>query len=244
MWQTIIEDEIWLKKEFLPESLCSNLCRRAERAKSFRMAPGEGIRKVFSSMNINATIYDYTIHYVGIREDLEVQTVYQNQLNEFFNKMGFKKSVNFHPDQSLQFFLKSFSEQSFYEVHAEPVSRYGEFAFVHFLQDCEGGELVFPGSQALEQRWKTHPGEKKIFEDMERSFLSNKEPIRVIGPTEIQPRRNICVIFRTGSVHWVNPPALKLPLQRLVVTGWPFVTPELISDLNQGCGLKQAFQNR
>lgn len=243
MWQSIVKDEIWVKQDFLPPGICEDLCRRAGEANTFRMAPGEGIRKVFDSFNINPTLYDYTIHYAGVRKDEGLQGLYKKELETFFQSIGFRQPVDFESGKLLQFFLKSFSENSFYEAHVEPVSRYGDFAFVHFLEDCEGGELVFPDEENLKTWLSEHPRQAEVFHDMKSKFVRLGEPCRVIGPAEILPRRNDCVIFRTGSVHWVNRPRHLNSVQRLVVTGWPFVTPELISDLNKGCELDKHFRD-
>ena len=243
MWKSIVKDEIWIAEEFLAQEICDELCRRAERSRAFRMAPGETIRSVFDSIHVNPTLYDYTIHYVGIRGETSLQNLYENRLNDFFQSIGHSESMAFDPQKTLQFFLKSFSENSFYEAHVEPVSRYGEFAFIHFLEDCEGGDLVFPDHSDLENWLCRHPEQRQIFDKMREDFVERGEPFRVIGPVTIAPRKNMCLVFRTGSVHWVDPLVNGGGVQRRVVTGWPFVTSELIRDLNSGCGLERHFRD-
>lgn len=243
MWKSIVEDEIWSTSDFLAPEVCEDLCRRAGESRAFRMAPGEGIRTVFESIQVNPTLYDYTIHYVGIRRERHLQELYEQRLNDFFQSIGSREVLKFEPHKTLQFFLKSFTEKSFYEAHVEPVSRYGDFAFIHFLEDCEGGELVFPDSDELKNWLSEHPLENRNFTKMRESFIERGEPFRIVGPATVRPRRNTCVVFRTGSVHWVNPLLNVEGVQRRVVTGWPFVTEALISDLNAGCELERHFKD-
>lgn len=241
MWNEVIKNEVWINKNLLEEQMLVELFNRCSGSEVFNMRPGEGIKDLFASIQINPTLYDYTVHRANLRaEGARFFKAYSNSLNQVFTLFGLSFSA-VESLMPLQFFAKSFTKASFYDLHAEPTSRYGDWAFVHFLEDCDGGELVFPSQEELNRMTREGEG-KKNFDATEKVFSVLSEKTRCIGSLEVTPSRNLCVLFRVGSYHYVKPPKGDLDQQRRSVTGWPFVSPELIEDLNRTCDLSHHFQ--
>jgi hypothetical protein len=242
MWQEMVTNEIWVNNNFLNLSDLSALLDHCSKSISYRMCPGEKIRDTFDQLDINPTLYDYSVVHANIREQPRLIRLYQDALNDLFNCVSDLSFNTANPDM-LQLFVKSFTPGSFYELHAEPVARYGPFAFIHFLEDCPGGELIFPSLQTLESIVSSEPAHKKSFDLTQSVFNRHNESLRCIGDCEIQPKKNCCVIFRVGSLHWVRrvPADAGLRYRRLSVSGWPFISQKLIRDLSENCGLSDRF---
>lgn len=245
MWKELIKNEVWLCEDFLPDVIEKELLAECKSSSTFSMAPGESIRDVFDGINVNPTLYDYDVRYVGIRENRTVTSLYFKRLNELFGLLdGDKPLCKLNKKLSLQLFAKSFSQTSFYEIHAEPVNRYGDFAFVHFLEDCDGGELVFPSPLELGELIRNDDRHKKAYEGTLKLFNRLGEDLRLIGPLVISPIAGHCVVFKVGSLHFVNAMNLSTNSKRISVTGWPFVTENLIKDLNKKCNLQYHFDDK
>ena len=181
MWEELVQNEIWLSKSFMQESLLEEMKSQIASADRQRLSPGDSIRELFDSIDVNPTLYDYTVHHAGIRDSEEIVEYYKSQFNILFEKLGSERfsETNLSP---LQLFAKSFSPQSFYEIHAEPIIKYGSMAFVHFLEDCDGGELVFPDKKMSNNFIQKSDTQAKALESTEAVFNRLGEKMRWVGP--------------------------------------------------------------
>lgn len=243
MWKELVSNEIWLKTDFMPEDSLASVWQNCINSENFRMCPDQNIRNVFDGIDINPTRYDYTVHYGGLRDNLALVEFYRDELNKFFNEVN-ERPFPPPPLWPLQLFAKSFSPESYYELHAEPMSKFGSFAFVHFLESCDGAELVFPSRQTAKEVLDFSPEQSEALRRTGDVFARLCEKLRWVGHLEVSPVKNHCVIFRTGSLHFVRPPKGAMrEINRLAVTGWPFVSDQLIEDLDRTCDLKKNFAN-
>ncbi len=208
------------------------------------MSPGKSILEVFDQMNINPTLYNYNVNFVGIRNKQHIIKSFAEKIDLVTQSQGWRPFPTENL-RSLQFFVKSFNPLSFYEIHAEPIQRYGEYTFIYFLEDCQGGELVFASEETTQKHLKLHPEMHEPLSRTQDVFKRLNEPLRWAGDHIIKPQKNTCVLFKVGSVHWVNPLDQKSSAEntRLSIAGWPLASPELLNDLNINCGLKKVFED-
>ena len=59
--------------------------------------------------------------------------------------------------EGLQLFTKSFSKRGWYDLHTEPINKYGPYAFQHFLSTENGGHLVFPSRHGCKMHLVAYP---------------------------------------------------------------------------------------
>ncbi len=240
MWNEIVKNEIWLYENYFSETFFNKINTLFVLEKSLELTPDDSIRECFRSSEVNPTLYSYRVHHEDIRDYKDILESVYSPLSQFFGENYFssqyKETLN-----PLQLFLKSFSPKSFYDVHCEPVFRYGEFAFIIFLDNCRGGDLVFPNESQLKAYLAENPEQNLGLEETMELLNKKNESARLIGPMRIQPSRNVGVLFRVGSIHWVEPTQETSILHRKCVTGWPFATSDLIEALDKHCKIKTHF---
>ena len=94
-----------------------------------------------------------------------------------------------------------------YALHAEDKKIYGDWAYVLYLSDEDTGSLVIPSeSDALIDR-------SEGFEEMCNQFTIEFLP----KTAEILPKKNRCVVMKTGLAHMVNTCIGVRPS----IAGWP-----------------------
>ncbi len=200
------------------------------------------IRPKFKKSGINPTLYRYNIHKTEIRRDRELAKLIFGRMAEVTGRAPPERDEYNH----LQIFAKSFVADSFYDLHVEPKARYGEFAYVIFLEDVrEGGELVFPTLEEARALLKGRASEAQGWRENLEVMAAHGESVRWCGPLSVRPERNVAVLFRVGSPHFVRKigGAPDGAISRRALTGWPFCTDELIASLNRNCQLGEKFAN-
>ncbi len=237
MWQQQVANEIWTLDNYLSEDLLNEVESYFSLDQSYEMTPGEWIRDCFRRSKVNPTLYSYRVHPSAINENKNLLESLFNPIDTLINRKCPRQNLN-----ELQLFLKSFSADSFYDVHCEPQWRYGEYAFLLFIDDCErGGELVFPSSEDLKSYLSEHKNQEKYLLENQQILKEAGEEMRIVGPYKIRPQRNRAVLFKTGSAHWVNPPQTEEKVLRRTVASWPFATQDLVEDLDTHCKIKDHF---
>jgi len=243
MWKELVKNEIWEFDNFLDDETIKQIKEDMLQAGKTELQPGEAILPNFRKSGVNATTYNYTVHRTDIHKNQKYIDIYMNKVNELLEPLTGTK-VPTTDLEGLQLFTKSFTKRGWYDLHAEPINKYGLYAFMHFLSTEEGGELIFPSKQGVEKFLEQHPNQKERWPENIELVESKGYPIRYLDDICIKPVYNKCVVFAIGSAHYVTP--LKgevMKDSRQVVTGWPYATKDLIESLNQNCNFNHYFDS-
>ena len=153
-----------------------------------------------AGMKYLVTPTDY--HYNGVMDKIsnqqEIQQIVIGKLNVLYQKL-FQKTAPDHNLNYMQFFFKeAVPNKSFYALHAEPSvnekEHFGEAVFMLYLTDEIDGEIVFPSKEDA----------KPLFTNSYRKTLSEMTVTYSDNTTSILPKKNRCVVLRTGIAHYVN----------------------------------------
>ena len=241
MWKEIVKNEIWEYDNFLHDETINQIKKNMSTAGTTELNPGEAILPNFRNSGVNATTYNYTIHRTDIHKNRILIDLYMNKINELLEPLT-KTPVPTDNLEGLQLFTKSFSKRGWYDLHTEPINKYGPYAFQHFLSTENGGELVFPSRHGCEMHLVAYPDQKDRWQENIKLVNEKGYPMRYLNDTVIKPTYNKCVVFAIGSAHYVTPlEGEVLDTSRQVVTGWPYATKELINGLDKHCNFNYYF---
>ena len=113
---------------------------------------------------------------------------------------------------------------------------------MHFLSTEQGGELVFPSRNGVEQHLQKFPDQRSRWEENIQLVESKGFPMRYLDDVVVKPVYNKCVVFAIGSAHYVNPLQGEVTKDsRQVVTGWSYATKELIAQFRSHCNFNYYF---
>lgn len=217
-WRTLIANEVWTCQNYLPLSLLREILNCMEQGQRSDINGSE-------KQLISQSYYDYKLHSWGFRshpEFSDLRKQVHTGLNELFKSIG-SELISHDYCNPMQLFTKSFSEKSRYDLHVEPEFIFGPFSFMIYLQSENSGDLHFPSFLQVQEYLRRRPHENETWRQSQRFFSENKIDIRYVGPCTIRPKKNLCVVFRTGSAHYVDPlPLRKTSLTRPAIGGWPF----------------------
>ena len=154
MWKELVKNEIWEFDNFLDDETIKQIKDDMLQAGKTELQPGEAILPNFRKSGVNATTYNYTVHRTDIHKNQKYIDIYMNKVNELLEPITGTKVPTTDLD-GLQLFTKSFTKRGWYDLHAEPINKYGLYAFMHFLSTEDGGELIFPSKQGTEEFLET-----------------------------------------------------------------------------------------
>lgn len=237
-WTPLVENEIWINREFLKPATLQFVNHVLSNSSFAPLRPNAGDIEGLRRAGVNATFYNYSVHHNKLRC---VPTLIEEVFSQFEDITDIPMPrKNLHP---LQFFSKSFQADSYYALHTEPSALYGPFAFVTFLTDEPDMELVFPGQSEIEEYCRKNPLDAEHWEKNCDLLRSHHTEVRIIGPVEIFPRKNSCVLFRTESAHFVNRSQSSnwTAPRRYSLTGWPYAKSTIIESLNQESPFDERF---
>ena len=243
MWNEIVKNEIWTYDSFLHDITINQIKENMSKAGTTELEPGEAILPNFRNSGVNATTYNYTVHRTDIHKNKILIDLYMDKVNKLLQPLT-EVSVPKEKLEGLQLFTKSFTNRGWYDLHTEPINKYGTYAFMHFLSDEEGGELIFPSQEETKKHLERFPDQKTRWEENIKLVESKGYPMRYLNNITIKPTYNKCIIFAIGSAHYVNP--LKGNVSetaRPVVTGWPYATKDLIDGLDKHCNFNYYFDS-
>tara|TARA_A100000164_G_scaffold347057_1_gene348183 strand:- start:2509 stop:3066 length:558 start_codon:yes stop_codon:yes gene_type:complete len=168
MWEEEVKDVFWTNYNFLNDEYIDSVLK-------------------YSQQHGLVEIEQKDTHYKAYADALRYQSKYTQPIITELNKQYkilFNKTITSPGLSSLQFVKKRFvPNKSFYKLHKEIPSIYGECVFMFYLTNEIDGDLVIP----------------------EFNY-------------RITPKRNLCVIMRTGYSHLVE----NCTGEREVITGWSF----------------------
>jgi hypothetical protein len=237
-WIEQIPNEIWTTNDFISDELCKEVLHEMSVSTSKNLKNTVQMSAKLQNIGVNHNSYDYVIYQYDIRKQLHLISAIADSLDLVLSKYGQtapRENLN-----AMQCFVKSFSATSHYELHIESKKKYGDWAFIHFLSDEPSGSLVFPDQTMINNRLAANTSEHAVYQDNVSLLESFGEPANVIGPFEIYPKYNTCILFRTGSAHWANPVSVH-GLTRPTITGWPHASQQMLGDLNRNCNINENF---
>ena len=144
MWQELVQDEVWYTEDFIKENTVDKILDKIKQADT-KVLDGNEQPHIISK-----SYYNYNHVKYNIREDSGVVAQIVIKLNELLGDV-YKPILIQDIDTAnvLQFTIKTFNPNSIYNVHTERKDIYGDFVFVNYLTDEDGGELVFPDQYML-----------------------------------------------------------------------------------------------
>ena len=239
MWKEQIQDEVWTYDNFFTESQINHLLSFVTNDNKSVLEPNDGIKESFRKSQVNPTLYKYQVHKSDIRTS-DIKDYVVDKFNDLAIPLMSKPARNTDLN-SLNLFLKSFRTGSKYDLHVEPMEKYGPFFMQIFLTDESQGALVLPTKQQANQYISEHTDQKDAWEENCELVESQGYPVRYVG-TRIEPKKNSAMVMRVGSAHYVEDYKVETDLGRVCVSGWPYAGDELVSDLNKYCRTDKYFK--
>ena len=171
-------------------------------------------------MIINKTSFRFHKSRYEIHNDeyaLGTIEVLLNQAENFTKKKFHKFDIK----RPFQLTTKYFDKDSSYGLHFEDPKYFGDYFFVLYLDDCVGGELVFPDNNDIEHLFISKKESKHEWKKgVDHLKINGYEPLIVDKTFKIQPKRNTAILGKIPYVHYVN--KIKENGSRIVVNGFPF----------------------
>ena len=238
-WIEQVSGMIWTTDSFVDPATCQYVLQGMQASSSKNLRNSEAMSAKLAKIGINYNSYDYVIYQYDIRKELAVIAEMADSLDEVLTTFG--QSAPRLNLNALQCFVKSFGPNSHYDVHVESIDRYGQWAWIHFLSDEQSGDLVFPDEDMLSAYLESHPEQVSAYQANCDLLASFGETVQTVGPFRMRPRYNHCILFRTGSPHWVEPMSEHHELTRPTATGWPHATQRMLDDLDRNCNINENF---
>ena len=213
MWQTILENELYLCENFLPDELLTDIMDKVDFNKF----------KSINNKNTPPVMFDTNFNY-----ELLVDPSFRNlPLRHYiFNKMNPLVELVWGqrlPEGSLhhmQYFFKKNNPTAplSFDLHAEDIKIYGPIVFMLYLSDEIDGQLEAPTVEDAKEDWG------KGFQDMVDDYYIRFSPSTI----SLYPKRNRCVVMSTGLAHRVR----KCTGFRPNISGWPLFKEEELNALD------------
>lgn len=192
-WECLAYNQVWMKDNFLTDEMLELvLTSWNESAKYQEVAQG--------GMKYLVTPTDY--HYNNVSNKINNYSTIQREILDTLNPFYLKKFGKTAPDENLsyiQYFLKTaVPNVSFYDLHCEPstdeTEHFGDAVFMLYLSDETDGELVFPTEADAQS--KITPAYEETCKLINVKYVNET--------VSITPKKNRCVVLRTGVPHYVN----------------------------------------
>lgn len=196
-YKTLVQNNVWLFKDFLNEE-------------DFAYLEKEYVNNEFDMLHVNNKDFkplmaDTDMSYRVVTMDI-YKPIY-DKLNELVIK-EFNKPLLYEKTSGLNMQYKRFEGNDFYALHAEDSKKYGDLVYIFYLTDENDGELVLPSFEESQSEWT------KGFREMTEQFEVSFSPKTI----SITPRKNTCIVMKTGIAHRVN----ACTGRRDSIAGWPW----------------------
>ena len=243
-WKTLLEDEIWTMDNFFPEETVNHLLEKSlsttyskvggtdisydydDISQAHKNMVPLGQAEIFNRNNnddISQIRFEYNVYGdIEIRKEMGVRETIANNLEKMFPNDPALETFRSGELYPLQLFMKSHSPSGHYSIHTEGREVYGEFAFICFLDEVDGCNLVFPSKESLPTLFEKRPHWKKPWDDVTKALPNT----RYLQDIKYKHKRNQCILFRMESAHYVSDPEGEFKTKpgpwRHCVTGWPW----------------------
>jgi hypothetical protein len=212
MWQTLIENELYIQDDFLPCEMLSQITKMIDPQK-FKTINNKNTPPIMFDTN-----FDYALLVDASFRDLPVRHFIFDKMNPLIEKV-WNLSLPSGPLHHMQYFFKKNNPDSevAFDLHAEDIKIYGPVVFMLYLSDETDGQLEIPSVKDATEDWS------KGFQDMVDNFS-----VRFSEKTiTLHPKRNRCVVMSTGLAHRVR----KCTGLRPNISGWPLFKKNALDTL-------------
>jgi|AntAceMinimDraft_1070359.scaffolds.fasta_scaffold08667_2 hypothetical protein len=217
-WKCISDDQVWVTDNFLSNDQIDFILDSWNKSAEYQEVHQKGMKYLVTPTNyhyqgVNNTILEYN----------KIQDLILTQINLFYSDV-FKKTAPTTNLSYLQYFMKTaVPNVSFYDLHCEPsveeTEHFGDAVFMLYLSDETDGEIIFPNEQDAQQY--ITPAYQETCRLINVNYV--KETV------SITPKKNKCVVLRTGVPHYVN----KCSGYRYCIQGMSFASDDYRSRWKQ-----------
>lgn len=196
-YKELIPNNVWLFEHMLDEESLSYLDR-------------EYVNKEFDMIHVNNKDFKPLM----ADTDMSYRVITMEIFKPIYDKLNvltcneFGVSLAYEKTSGLNMQYKRFEGNDFYALHAEDKSKYGDLVYILYLTNEIDGNLVLPSFEDAQPQWSDG------FQEMTEQFEVGFSPTTV----DIIPKRNRCIVMRTGIAHYVNPCSGR----RDSIAGWPW----------------------
>ena len=165
MWKELVANEVWYTENFIKDDTVDKILDKINSAET-KVLDGNEQPHIISK-----SYYNYNHVKYNVREDSGVVAQIIIKLNEVLDVVHKPLHIqDINEDNVLQFTTKTFNPDSIYNVHTERKDIYGDFVFVNYLTDEDGGELVFPDQFMLNKHFEEYPKERANWLEFKRKL--------------------------------------------------------------------------
>lgn len=154
---------------------------------------------------INETFFDYKQSNYKIHKDTQGLLI----IKELVDKCSIytKKNLDLTTlNSSFKISAKFFDKDSSYGLHFEDPTYFGNYFLVLYLDDCKGGELVFPNKKDVDNLFAEGKEDKNEWnKGVSHLKKNNYEPLFLKNRLKIKPKKNTAILAKIPLVHYVNP---------------------------------------
>jgi hypothetical protein len=192
-WKCLARDQVWVNDNLLPDSVVDMILNSWKDSAEYQEVAQAGMKYLVTPTNY---------HYNGVTNKIAQYDYIQNrvltEMNEFYPAI-FGKAAPVENLSYMQYFMKTaVPNVSFYDLHSEPSiaedEHFGDAVFMLYLSDEVDGEIVFPSESDAQ------PHVTPAYEETLKVMSVDYVPTTV----SITPKKNRCVVLRTGTPHYVN----------------------------------------
>lgn len=196
-YKTLVPDNVWLFEDMLDED-------------SLTYLETEYVNNDFDMIHVNNKDFkplmaDTDMSYRVVTMDIYTP-IYDALAMLTQAELG--KTLTYEKTSGLNMQYKRFEGTDFYALHAEDSKKYGDLVYILYLTDEEDGELTLPSYDDAAAEWSNG------FDEMTQQFDISFSPETI----SILPRRNRCIVMRTGIAHKVD----ACLGRRDSIAGWPW----------------------
>jgi hypothetical protein len=198
MWEKIEEHIYYINNAISEENL--NYFLDKMRYGDFYEIKSEG-RKHY----INETFFDYKQSDYKIHEDHQGLVVIKNLVDKCFLYTNQELDLT-TLTSSFKISAKFFDKNSSYGLHFEDPTYFGNYFLVLYLDNCNGGELVFPTREGIDVLFAEAKEDKNEWnKGVIHLKKNNYEPLFLENELKIKPKKNTAILAKIPLVHYVNP---------------------------------------
>lgn len=217
-WKCLATNQVWVTDNFLKDKDVDFILDSWNSSAEYQEVAQSGMKYLVTPTN-----YHYNNVTNRVENYYEIQQKVLTELNPFY-KSVFGKTAPTKDLSYMQYFLKTaVPNVSFYDLHSEPSineeHHFGDAVFMLYLSDEIDGEIVFPNEEAAQLH--ITPAYKETCKLIEVKYVTET--------ISITPKRNRCVVLRTGVPHYVN----KCSGMRYCISGMSFADADYKSRWKQ-----------
>ena len=192
-WKCVANDQVWVNDNFLPTDYINFILNSWNETATYQNVEQQGMKYLVTPTN-----YHYSSVSNKIQNYNNIQQTVLTEINKFYPSIVGQKAPTKNLSY-LQYFMKTaVPNVSFYDLHCEPSileeEHFGPAVFMLYLGDEDDGEIIFPNETDAQEH--ITPAYENTCKLINVSYV--KQTVSII------PKKNKCVVLRTGTPHYVN----------------------------------------